>query len=273
MKKEFLLQKADNEVWYGFFPALRDAGIRHGISTRLGGISEQPFATLNLGLHTGDQQDRVVENRKRFAAAVGVNFDKVVTAEQVHGDRIAVVTDLHAGSGAVIYEQALSGVDALVTNCKGLPLMLFFADCVPVLIADPMHQAIGISHAGWKGTVSQIAARTVAQMTASFQTVPADCLAAIGPSIGPCCYEIDEHVISRLKTMGDYWPQLVKESLEDNRWMLNLWEANRRQLLMAGLKSANIYSSEVCTVCNVHSFFSYRAEQGHTGRIGAVIEL
>lgn len=273
MKEDFILQRAGNGVWYGIFPALFDAGIRHGISTRLGGTSKPPFEKLNLGLHTGDDSNKVVENRKRFAAAVGVDFNKVVTAEQVHGNHIAVVIHAHAGSGAVIYEQALSGVDALVTNCKGLPLMLFFADCVPVLIADPVHQAVGISHAGWKGTVAQIAAKTVAQMTTSFQTVPEDCLAAIGPSIGSCCYEVDERVITLLKTAGDYWPDLVKEQQENNRWMLNLWEANRRQLLVAGLKAGNIYTSQVCTSCNAELFFSHRAEQGFTGRIGAVIEL
>lgn len=277
MKKEaevldpFILHHGANHVWYGIFPAFARMGIKHGISTRLGGVSNHPFATLNLGLHTGDSAADVVCNRERFCQAVGVDFEKVVTAEQVHGDQISVVGLAEAGRGARIYEQALPGTDGLVTNCKGLPLMLFFADCVPVLIVDPVRGVVGISHAGWKGTTAQIASKTVITMQEHFGTIPADCLAAIGPSIGPCCYEVDEVVINKLKARFPQWQQFVTP--RNDKWMLNLWEANRQQLLESGVQAENVSISNICTACNTGVFFSHREEKGHTGRIGAIITL
>lgn len=269
--KSFVLQQAQNGLWYGTFPALSQIGIRHGISARLGGVSEAPFSSLNLGLHTGDHADRVVANRQRFAEAVGIDFGKVVTAEQVHGDQVAAVEYSHAGRGAAVYQDALPAADALITNCQELPLMLFFADCVPVIIADPIRGVVGISHAGWKGTVARIAAKTVTKMTEQFQTSPADCIAAIGPSIGPCCYEVDAPVVEILKDNFASWESLVVPSKEKQRWQLDLWEANRVQLLEVGVKSDNIHMSQVCTACNASLFFSHRADQGKTGRLGAVI--
>lgn len=256
--------------WFGVFTHLEDLAIKHGISTRLGGVSKEPFASLNLGLHTGDEADKVKTNRRRFTAAVGVDLLAVTTAEQIHGDKVFSVRQEHAGLGSEEYSQAIKGVDALITNVPGIPLMLFFADCVPVVIADPVRRAIGISHAGWKGTVAEIAVKTVKTMAAEYGTNPSDCRAGIGPSVGQCCYEVDETVINRLKAFT-YWPELVTP--QGNRWRLNLWEANRRQLLDAGLKKENVVVSEVCTSCNTELFFSYRAENGCTGRIGTTISL
>lgn len=260
----------DSGIWLGIFRQFADRGIRHGISSRLGGISSQPFASLNLGLHTGDAPDAVRENRRRFSEAAGVMFSQVVTAEQIHGDGVFVVRREHAGRGGAEYNQAIAGMDALVTNEPDLPLMLFFADCVPVLIADPVRKVVAVSHAGWKGTVAAISAKTIQTMSREYGSNPADCIAGIGPSIGQCCYEVDDVVMDRLKVFP-YWQDIIIP--QGQKYRLDLWEANRRQLMVAGLAESNITVSRICTACNTELFFSYRAEQGKTGRIGAVIAI
>lgn len=268
---KFVLKHSPNGVWYGIFTEFAARGIRHGISTRLGGKSIEPFVNLNLGLHTGDDAETVWYNRQSFCEAVGLPANKIVTAEQVHGDVVQLVTEADAGRGAQHYHKAIRKTDALITNVSNLPLMLFFADCVPVLIFDPIARAIGISHAGWKGTVAKIAQKTILAMQQSYNTKPADCLVGIGPSIGPCCYKVDEFVMSKLRNNFSKWEGLVKPHVD--HWYLNLWEANRLQLLEIGVVDKNITISEVCTADNTSLFFSHRAENGQTGRIGAVIAL
>ncbi|MCE5286904.1 MAG: peptidoglycan editing factor PgeF [Pelosinus sp.] len=263
--------KHKNGIWYGTFQHLTDAKIKHGISARLGGVSKVPYATLDLGLHTGDDKAAVRENRGRFFQALELDLTKAATCEQVHADRIAIVTEEDAGKGAEVYEEALQGIDALITNVKDLPLLLFFADCVPILIVDPVHRAIGLSHAGWKGTVAKIGQKTILAMQQHFATKPEDCLVGIAPSIGPCCYEVDDVVAEKVKAAFPYWEDLLTP--QGRRWRLNLWKTNQRQLEDIGVNPKNIAVSQVCTSCNKELFFSYRAEQGVTGRIGAVISL
>jgi len=269
---EFLLRKSNNNIWYGFFTQFSQAGIRHGISTRLGGVSSAPYCSLDLGMHTGDDPVKVQANRKLFCEAVGVNHRSVVSAQQVHKDTIAIVTQADAGRGADQYSDALWETDAIITASPDVPLLLLFADCVPVLIFDPVQRVIAAAHAGWKGTVAQIAVKTLKTMQEGFGCCSTDCLIGIGPSIGPCCYEVDEGVIGPLRNSFPEWQNVVKPH-GDGRWMLNLWEVNRQQLLTNGVSAANITVAEVCTSCNNDLFFSYRAEAGHTGRLGAVISL
>lgn len=269
---EFIITNDKNGVMYGQFKHLCNLPVKHGISTRLGGKSQPPYESLNLGLHTGDDANIVNFNRQKFCNAVGVLYEDSVTAEQTHGDNIAVVSYSDAGRGHNCYGNSIKNTDALITNSPNLPLMLFFADCVPVLIADPVCKAIGLSHAGWKGTVAKIAQKTVLKMQAEFGTNPADCRVGIGPSIGSCCYEVDEPVVTKLIQNFSNWQQLVKP-LNKARWQLDLWETNKVQLLEVGVKNSNIIISGMCTSCNTDLFFSHRAEQGQTGRLGAIIAL
>jgi YfiH family protein len=269
--ERFILKYGTNGLWYGTFTHFDKLAIKHGISSRLGGTSSRPFTSLNLGLHTGDEDKQVITNRQLFCQAVGVVADDIVTAEQVHTDKVLVVTKEHIGKGAKDYSEAIRATDALVTNVPDIPLMLFFADCVPVLIVDPILKVIGIVHAGWKGTVDNIAQKTVLAMQTHFGTNPQNCLVAIAPSIGPCCYEVDDAVIKRLKEQFQNWQQLVRPNGE--KWYLDLWQANRLQMEEIGVESCNIVVSQVCTACNNGLFFSYRAEDGCTGRMGAVIVL
>lgn len=269
---KFIIERNVNGVWSGTFEHLSNIlSIKHAISTRLGGISQSPFYSLNLGLHTGDEVAKVNENRRLFCQSAVVDYENIVTAQQTHGDNIAIVSKKDSGKGAKSYATSIPNTDALITNITNLPLMLFYADCVPVLIADPVHKVIGISHAGWKGTVAKIGQKTIFKMRDEYNTNPADCLIGIGPSIGPCCYEVDSPVIAKVKESFNEWDRLLIPHQEN--WHLDLWEANKLQLLEIGVRSENIVISRICTSCNNELFFSYRAEHGKTGRIGALISL
>ncbi|HMM20383.1 MAG TPA: peptidoglycan editing factor PgeF [Selenomonadales bacterium] len=268
---KFSLKRTTNGVWYGTFDHFDRLGVKHGISTRLGGFSKPPYASLNLGLKTGDEAEIVRLNRRLFCEAVGVDIARLVTAQQVHGERIHPVTGEDAGKGAENHAAAIADTDALISDVPGLSLMLFFADCVPVLIFDPVRRAIGVSHAGWKGTVSKIAQKTVLEMRGHYGCRPEDCLVAIGPSIGPCCYEVDETVINALQQNFPNWEELVLPRNE--RWLFDLWQANRVQLEDIGVRPGNIELAGVCTATNTSLFYSHRAEKGQTGRLGALIGL
>ena len=269
--ERFILNYSNNGLWYGTFTHFDKKNSVHGISSRLGGTSKQPFSSLNLGLHTGDEDRQVIANRQLFSQGVGVEADDIVTAQQVHRDNVVVVGLEHLGKGAQIYSEAIEDTDALITNVPGVPLLLFFADCVPVMIVDPVKKVIGIAHAGWKGTVDHIGQKTVLAMQKHFGTNPQHCLVGIAPSVGPCCYEVDDVVINKLKDKFENWEQLLDQ--KGSKWHLDLWQANRLQLEQIGVQTSNIVVSKVCTVCNSELFFSYRAENGCTGRMGVVIVL
>ncbi|MDR7865751.1 MAG: peptidoglycan editing factor PgeF [Sporomusaceae bacterium] len=269
---KFVIKRAANGVWHGLFTHLAHQGVRHGVSTRLGGLSVPPYATLNLGLKSGDDPGKVLLNRDLFCQAVGVDYARAVTCQQIHGDHIHLVTDEDAGRGTRSHAAAVPASDALITDRRGIPLILFYADCVPVLIFDPARRAIGLSHAGWKGTVAKIAAKTVLAMGEHYGTSPADCFVGIGPSIGPCCYEVDAPVVEELQaSFAGTWRDLVVPS--GDKWHLDLWHANRDQLEEIGVPRAHIDISGVCTAENTTLFYSHRAERGTTGRHGAVICL
>ncbi len=269
---KFVIKRAANGVWFGLFTHLAHHRLKHGISPRLGGLSAAPYATLNLGLKSGDDPDKVRLNRDLFCQAVGVDFTRALTCQQVHGDHIHLASASDAGRGARNHSAAIPATDAIITDQPGLPLMLFFADCVPVLIYDPVRRAIGLSHAGWKGTVARVAAKTVRAMGEHYGTQPADCLVGIGPSIGPCCYEVDAPVLEALQaSFPDTWRDLVVP--RGDKWLLDLWHTNRHQLEEIGVPGSHIDISGVCTAENTELFYSHRAENGVTGRHGAIICL
>lgn len=242
-------------------------GIIHFVSTRTGGVSPPPFDSLNLGFGTKDQPSRVLKNRQILAEAVGVPLANFTLGKQVHGDNIAVVTSELRGRGSHDYENALDATDGLVTDVPGTCLMVLLADCVPLLFYDPVHKAIGAVHAGWKGTVRQIGRRAVDTMAEHYGSRPGDIVVGIGPSIGPCCYEVGPEVIAQAEESFGETVGLV-----DGNGHLNLWEANLRQLLEAGIPEANIEVAGICTRCNADRFFSERKQPG-TGRFGVGIML
>lgn len=244
--------------------------VAHGFSSRPGGLSAPPYESLNLGFHVNDSDTHVLTNRERFTQSFGMELDSVVCAEQVHGNKVAVVTKSDAGSGSAAFSGSIPGTDALITNSPGIPLMLFFADCVPLFILDPVNKAIGLAHAGWKGTALKIGAETLRVMTDTFGTDPNQCIAAIGPSIEGCCYNVSQEVAQRiLEASGD---ERVVVNTNQDLSRINLKLANRSILVNAGIPETNIAVSDLCTACNPEHFFSYRRD-GVTGRMAAVMML
>ena len=236
------------------------------ISTRIDGVSQYPYHALNLGYHVGDAYEAVTENRRRFCSALGIDIDSLVVAQQIHGDRIAVIDESQAGCGARRHEDAIPGTDGMITRSRSVTLAVLTADCVPVLVADPVKRAVGIAHAGWRGTLRMIAAKTILKMKDTFGTEPADCLVALGASIGPCCYEVGEDIVSRFQhTFGREF------CVTKNR--LDLRRAIEMQLTHIGVEKCNISSVGECTACNRNLFYSYRIEGARTGRMLSVIGL
>lgn len=244
----------------------------HAFTTRLGGASRDPYRSLNLALHVGDEREAVLENRRRACEALGAGLEDMVCGQQVHGDRVHLVTRDDRGRGACDYSGAIPECDALVAGRPGILLSSYYADCVPVMILDPVKGAISLAHAGWRGTVKRIAAAALGTMIRAFGTDPGDCLAAIAPSIGPCCYEIDRPVINAISGSG-FDPAGFVVPTGPDRWKLDLPRLNRAILEEAGLKPKNIAVAEMCTSCNPDLFFSYRGQSGRCGRMASLMAL
>ncbi|MEW8958294.1 MAG: peptidoglycan editing factor PgeF [Moorella sp. (in: firmicutes)] len=247
------------------------APVKAYFSGRSGGTSRPPYASLNLGLHVGDAPQAVLANRQRLARLLGLPLDNWVVGEQVHGNEVAVVSALDAGRGAEELTTALPGVDALVTAAPGLTLVAFYADCVPLYLVDPVRGGIGLAHAGWKGTVLRVGARLVAGL-AALGGRPADFLAAVGPAVGLCCYQVDARVAAAVKASLP-WAEDVLHPEASDRYRLDLPRANYLELLAAGLRPENIAVAGLCTCCLSREFFSYRAARGATGRQAALLSL
>ena len=263
--KDFII-KNNNNIWYGTFPVLEQAGFVNACSCRLYGESDIVEGTFNLALHVGDDVEKVLRNRKAFAEAVGVHANCFTTCQQVHGSKVTLVTEELVGSGASDFANTIADTDALITNLPDVPLMLFYADCVPVLFADLESGAIGLAHAGWRGTVANIGVKTLTAMGEAFGTKPQNVLVGIGPSIGACCYEVDNFVRDQAQGYEEFFA-----SKGGGKYQLDLWGMNARQLVQVGVPAENIMISGVCTNDNVELFYSYRAEQGKTGRMGVCL--
>lgn len=254
------------------------AGVRHGISTRHGGVSVVPYDTLNLGYSTLDDEDRVAENRARFLHALGVTAETLITAHLTHGNDVAVFNSgcsdrwprawhpVRAGSprSAWVFE-----TDAVISDVAGLTFLLTAADCTPLLFLDRSRGVVGAAHAGWRGTARGIAKNVIHTMTESFGTDPSDVVVGIGPSMGPCCYTVGRDVIDTFAASGIN-PVLVAQ---DGATRLDLWGSNRQQLVDAGVPAGSIETMGLCTGCHVSTFFSHRAEGGRTGRMACAIGL
>lgn len=241
------------------FESLSALPLRAHVSTRHGGVSPAPWNSLNFSILRGDSRERVLENRARLAAALGIEPSQVVVCRQMHSTGVAKVGWDEAG-------QLIDATDALVTDAVGLPLQLVFADCTPVLLYDPVHHALGVCHAGWRGTVNGAAAATLWTMQASYDTQPADVRACIGPSIGPDSYEVGDEVLALATAKLPYAEQLFTyPNGPDQRPYFNLWRANALQLIEGGVPEAQIEISGIDTAQNTQDFFSHRAEQGKCG--------
>lgn len=238
----------------------------HGFTTRFGGVSRGHLASLNIGIHRGDDPANVLKNYKILGSAMGFDVKKLVLSHQTHTDIVRVVTAADAGAG--LFGPELEECDALITNTPGLALVVFTADCTPILLHDPVTGAVGAVHAGWRGTAAQIAGKAAAAMTRQFGCRPADLQAAIGPNIGPCCFQTHADVPqAMLDSFGPEAEQWIIPS--GKKYYVNLKALNALALRRAGVTQIQI--SEDCTVCQSHRFWSHRVTQGERGSQGAII--
>ncbi len=267
-------EKREDEVLYLSYPLLENTGlVKHGFSTRIGGISEGIYSTMNLSFTRGDKEECVQENYKRMAKALGVEVDSFVCSMQTHTTNVRKVTLEDKGKG-VVRPLDYQDVDGLITNVPGLCLTTFYADCVPLYFVDPVQKAIGLSHSGWRGTVGKMGQVTLERMKEEYGTNPKDVVAAIGPSICQDCYEVSEDVILEFQKQFDekYWNSLFYKKV-NGKFQLNLWAANEIILLEAGVLKENIAVTNVCTCCNNEILFSHRASNGRRGNLAAFLAL
>lgn len=255
------------------FPSLSNiACVHHAFSTRIGGVSQGEFKSMNLNFKRGDNPENVTENYRIFCKAAGFDYNTLVSSSQDHHTNVRCVTKADCGIG-IWREHDMESVDALVTNEKGVTLVTHYADCTPILLADPEKKVIALAHAGWKGTISKIGQDTVEVMTEQYGCDPTDITAVIGPAIGFCCYEVDTPVYEQFASLTELKPAYFTKSLGHGKYMLDLKEANRRMLLEAGLLSINITISDVCTKCNSGLLYSHRASGGKRGGLIAMMRL
>ncbi len=237
-----------------------------GITTRVGGVSKAHLSSLNLGMRCGDTEENLTENLRRVGSAFGFSYEKIVTTHQEHTNIVRRVYEEDAGAGSV-HPRFPEGVDGLVTNVPGLPLLAYFADCVPVLFCDPEKKAVAVCHSGWRGTVQKIAKETVEKMTAEFGSRPENIHAAIGPHIGECCFEVDAPVYEAFYAAFPENDGFARKNGE--KYHIHLSAAVEETLREAGVEK--ISNMKTCTACNADTFFSHRKTQGKRGCFAAVI--
>jgi len=263
--------KKDNFVYYQFENFNNYKSIKHFITTRTGGVSNKPYNSLNLGLKTKDNKDMVKKNYKILADAIGIGIENFVIQYQCHSMNIKVVDETYKCKDILKIENKLIDNDAMITNKKNVCLLVFGADCVPVILYDTVKNAIGVCHAGWKGTINKIVNKTIEKMRIEYNSDAENIIAGIGPSIGPCCYEIKDDVINEIQKVYSFNNNILINNKHNT--YLDLWKANKVNLLEAGVKENNISVSELCTYCKHDLFFSHRHSKGITGRFASGIML
>lgn len=272
--KNVLNYKIKEGVPYLSFPLLERTGlVKHGFSTKMGGVSKGKFATMNFTFTRGDNPDHVMENYRRMGKALDVEPEKMVLSYQTHTTNVRKVLKEDAGKG-IIKEREYKDVDGLVTNVPGITLVTFYADCVPLYFLDPVHKAIGLSHSGWRGTVKRMGAVTVRRMEEEYGSRPEELIACIGPSICRDCYEVGSEVAEEFKKKfeSQYWEDILL-SKENGKFQLDLWKANEIILCQAGILKENIEVTDICTHCNSDYLFSHRFSGNERGNLAAFLSL
>lgn len=245
-------------------------GVIAGITTRCGGVSKEPYHHLNVGFHVGDNKEDVLTNRKIVANKLSIPLERWVVAEQPHRTEIFKVDEKDAGKGAADIDTVIKGMDGLYTNIPGLLLVSMHADCVPLYFLSKKNNLVGVAHAGWKGTVGNIGKKMIERWQEEGVALD-EIQIAIGPSIGQCCYEVDDFVIDQVKKLQ--LENSVSFKKTNGKFMLNLKLLNKLLLLKAGISEHSISISEQCTSCSTSVYFSHRKESGKTGRMMAYIGI
>lgn len=271
--RQVLALRKDGTLPLLYFPLLEQTGVvEHAFTTREGGVSTGIYESLNLSFTRGDEESAVKENYRRVAAAFGKMPEDIVCSDQTHTTNVRRVDSSCRGYG-VTRERPYTDVDGLITDTPGLLLATFYADCVPLYFVDPVHDAIGLSHSGWRGTAGRMGAVTLEAMHREFGTEPEQVFAAVGPSICQDCYEVSGDVAA---VFAGEFRAAEGEILLDKghgKYQLNLWKCNERILLEAGVKREHLAVTNLCTCCNPRLLFSHRASHGKRGNLGAFLML
>lgn len=262
------------ELEYLTFPLLEKTGmVRHLFSTRTGGVSEGQWASMNLSYTRGDKKEAVDENFRRIAEVFGTTPERIVCSRQTHTTNVRLVTEKDCGKGT-LRPADYEDVDGLICDEPGIVLCTLYADCVPLYFVDVEKKAVGLGHSGWRGTVGRMGEAVLKAMHTAFGTRPEHVLAAIGPSICRQCYEVSEEVAHIFRQeFSKESEDFLEKGKEQGKYQLDLWEANRRVLLDAGILPQNLAVTDLCTCCNSRYLFSHRASQGKRGNLGAFLEL
>lgn len=269
-----LEEKEKNGVTYLSFPSLEETGIvRQLFSTRAGGVSEGIFSTMNFSFTRGDKKEHVLENYRRIAEILDCRLEDFVCADQTHTTNIRVVERKDGGKG-VVKQKDYADIDGLITNEKGIVLVTFFADCVPLYFVDPVKKVIGLSHSGWRGTVNRMGEKTILKMEEVYGCRREELLTAIGPSICMSCYEVGEEVAEEFRqAFSEEEQKKILRKKENGKYLLNLWQANYDIMVNTGVRPENIAVTDICTCCNGEELFSHRKSMGKRGNMGAFLGL
>lgn len=256
-------------VPYYTVPIFEETGlVRHGFTTRMGGVSGGYYSSMNLCYNCDDDKENVSANFKLAANSMGMNYDRLVLSKQVHETEIAEITAADCGNG-ILYENKFRSADGLITAEHGIGLITLYADCVPLIFLDKKQGIIATSHSGWKGTVGRIAEKTVRKMTDKYNSKCEDILCAVGPSIQECHFEVGDDVAERF--INEFGADTAVKY--GNRYHVNMQRAILKQLAENGIKDENTAVSGMCTYCMSDTFFSHRKTGGKRGNFGAFIEL
>lgn len=246
------------------------SSLRHCVSTRHGGVSEGECSSLNLGFNRNDSRENVKRNFEIICDSVGIDCESLVLTNQVHDNKIKVISSSDKGKG-FSKESDIKGIDGFVTNEKGITMVAFYADCVPVLLYDDNKKVAALLHSGWKSTYKGISAEAVKIMREDFKCRAEDITAAIGPSIHKCCFEVGEDVYDLF--IGKYKDRKYYSRIGSGKWRIDLQGIIEDTMLECGLSKQNIQQSNICTKCRKDLFFSYRGDSGRTGSLAAFMQI
>lgn len=262
-----------NNLKYIAFQNLENTNmVKHCITTRLGGVSTGVYAELNMSFTRGEEKEKVLQNYDIVCDALDFDKNSFVLCHQTHTTNIRVVTENDRGMG-VTKQSVIKDTDGLITNISGIQLTVFSADCTPILLLDPVNKAVGAIHAGWRGTVNSIAQKAIEKMTENYGTNSKDIIAGIGPSIGQCCFQVDEPVVKEFRQKLYFANDVIINDTVPERYKIDLWETNKRILINCGVPEKNIELSNICTMCHTDLFYSHRVMGNERGNMAGIIAL
>lgn len=271
-----VLEEGNQELEYLTFPSFEESGmVEHLITTRLGGVSTGELSTMNLSFARGDREENVLENYRRISRILGCELEDMVASHQTHTVNIRHVTAADRGKG-VKKPRDYENIDGLITSEEGIALVTYYADCVPLLLLDPVHRTIGLAHSGWKGTQNRMGEHMIKAMATAFGSKPQEMIAAVGPSICRECYEVSADVAEQFMQLFQGNAEglnVVTKGKVQGKYQLDLWLANRLILEAAGIPKTSISVTDICTCHNSEYLFSHRASNGHRGNLGAFLML